>query len=86
MSELVPTPEPPDDTPLERVRFPSRIRNVFSVAGLRTVGQVRETSDPTPLSFPDLGPGSVAHIRKALGPFTKVARTNAVLEAKEDEP
>jgi DNA-directed RNA polymerase alpha subunit len=67
MSELAPTPELPDDTPIERVRFPTRIRNVLDVAGLRTVGDVREISDDTLLGFQDIGKGSVAYLRETLG-------------------
>jgi DNA-directed RNA polymerase alpha subunit len=67
MSELAPTPELPDDTPIERVRFPTRIRNVLDIAGLRTVGDVREISDDTLLSFQDVGKGSVAYLRETLG-------------------
>ena len=62
-----PTPELPDDTPVDRVRFPTRIHNVLTAAGLKTVGEVRETTDETLLSFQDLGPDSVAHLRKTLG-------------------
>jgi DNA-directed RNA polymerase alpha subunit len=62
-----PTPELPDDTPVDRVRFPTRIQNVLVTAGLKTVGEVRETADKTLLSFQDLGPGSVTHIREMLG-------------------
>jgi DNA-directed RNA polymerase alpha subunit len=61
-----PTPELPDDTPIEDIRFPTRIWNVL-VAGLKTVGEVRETADETLLSFPNLGPDSLAQIRKTLG-------------------
>jgi hypothetical protein len=32
----------------------------------KTVGEVRETSDEILLSFPDLGEGSVAHLRETL--------------------
>ena len=67
MSELAPTPELPDDTPIERVRFPTRIRNLLDAAGLKTVGDVREISDDTLLSFQDIGKGSVAHLRETLG-------------------
>jgi DNA-directed RNA polymerase alpha subunit len=69
MSErhLVPTPELPDDTPIEDVRFPTRIRNVLAAAGLKTVGEVRETADETLLSFQDFGPGSIARLRETLG-------------------
>ena len=64
---LDPTPQLPDDTPIDRVRFPARIHNVLVAAGLQTVGEVRETSDEALLSFPDLGKGSVAHLRETLG-------------------
>jgi hypothetical protein len=33
---LDPTPELPDDTPIDRVRFPARIQNVLVAAGLKT--------------------------------------------------
>ena len=60
---LDPTPELPDDTPISDVEFPARIRNVLAAAGLKTVGEVRETSDEILLSFQDLGKASVAHLR-----------------------
>jgi len=62
-----PAPELPDDTPIENVRFSTRIRNALDAAGLKTVGEVRETPDATLLTFQDLGPGSVAHLRETLG-------------------
>jgi DNA-directed RNA polymerase alpha subunit len=64
---LDPTPELPNDTPIDRVRFPARIQNVLVAAGLKTVGEIRETSDETLLSFQDFGKGSVAHLRETLG-------------------
>ena len=64
---LDPTPELPDDTMIQDVRFATRIRNALNAAGLKTVGEVRETSDATLLSLQDLGPGSVAHLRETLG-------------------
>jgi DNA-directed RNA polymerase alpha subunit len=64
---LDPTPELPDDTPISDVEFPARIRNVLAAAGLKTVGEVRETSDKILLSFQDLGKASVAHLRETLG-------------------
>jgi DNA-directed RNA polymerase alpha subunit len=67
MSEFDPTPELPDDTSIDRVRLPTRIRNVLDAAGLKTVGEVREISDDTLLSFQDFGRGSVAFLRKTLG-------------------
>ena len=62
-----PTPELPDDTPISQVELPTRILNVLTAAGLRTVGEVREASDKMLLSLPDLGPASVAHLRDTLG-------------------
>jgi DNA-directed RNA polymerase alpha subunit len=64
---LYPAPELPDDTTLENVRFSTRIRNAITAAGWKTVGEVREVSDATLLSLPDVGPGSVAHLRETLG-------------------
>ena len=61
-----PTPVLPDETPIDRVRFPTRIHNVLAAAGLKTVGEVRETADETLLSFQNLGPDSVTHLRKTL--------------------
>jgi DNA-directed RNA polymerase alpha subunit len=62
-----PRPELPDDTPIDSVRLPARIHNVLAAAGLKTVGEVREISDETLLSFQDLGQGSVDHLRKSFG-------------------
>jgi DNA-directed RNA polymerase alpha subunit len=64
---LDPMPELPDDTPIDAVNFPTRILNVLTHAGLKTVGQVRETSDEVLISLPDFGRGSVAHLRETLG-------------------
>src|ERR1700730_11425944 len=64
---IEPTPELPDDTQLDNVELPARIRNVLTAAGLKTVGEVREISDETLLSFQDLGTASVAHLRETLG-------------------
>lgn len=64
---LDPTPELPDDTMIQDVRFATRIRNALNAAGLKTVGEVRETSDATLLSLQDLGHSSVAHLRETLG-------------------
>lgn len=67
MSELEPTPELPDDTPIREVRFPTRIRNALYATGLKTVGEVREMSDEALLTLPDFGKTSVAQLRDALG-------------------
>jgi hypothetical protein len=46
-----PTPELPDDTPIDCVRFPTRIRNVLTGSGMKTVGEVRETTNETLLTY-----------------------------------
>jgi DNA-directed RNA polymerase alpha subunit len=62
-----PAPELPDDTPIDNVRFATRIRTAVTAAGWKTVGEIREASDATLLSLQDLGKGSVAHLRETLG-------------------
>jgi DNA-directed RNA polymerase alpha subunit len=64
---LYPTPELPDDTPIDHVRFAPRIRNVLNAAGIKTVGEIRTTSDKTLLSLQNIGRGSVTHLRETLG-------------------
>ena len=64
---LYPAPELPDDTPIPKVRFSTRIRNALTAAGLKTVGEIREASDVTLLGLQDLGKGSVSHLRVSLG-------------------
>ena len=41
------TTDLPDETPIEAVRFPTRIFNALSLAGLRTLGEIRESTDKT---------------------------------------
>lgn len=67
MTIIEPTPELPDDTPLESVRVAMRIRNVLTAAGMKTVGEVRETPDRSLLSLPELGKGSLTYLRQQLG-------------------
>jgi DNA-directed RNA polymerase alpha subunit len=57
----------PDDTPIENVRFSTRIRNAVTAVGWKTVGEIREASDATLLGLQDLGPGSVTSLRETLG-------------------
>ena len=64
---LYPAPELPDDTPVENVRFATRIRKALHAAGMKTIGDVREVSDAALLSLPDFGSGSLSHLREALG-------------------
>ena len=64
---LDPTPELPDDTLISDVKLSTRIRNALTVAGLKTVGEVREASDATLLSLQDRGQGSLTQLRVTLG-------------------
>jgi hypothetical protein len=64
---LYPAPELPDNTPIDNVRFSTRIRNAVAAAGWKTVGEIREASDETLLSLQDLGKGSISHLRETLG-------------------
>ena len=64
---LGPTPELPDDTPIEMLDIAPRIQQILKAAGLKTIGEVRETADDVLLSFPNFGPGSVAFLRETLG-------------------
>jgi DNA-directed RNA polymerase alpha subunit len=64
---LYPAVELPDSTPVDNVRFNTRIRNVLNAASLKTIGEIREASDAWLLALQDLGKGSVAHLRETLG-------------------
>ena len=64
-------PELPDDTLIELVRLPTRIRNGIEFAGLKTVGEVREVADATLASIPNLGPGSIKWLRVKLGQMAR---------------
>src|ERR1700682_607829 len=63
---LYPAPELPDGTPIENVRFSTRIRNAVTAVGWKTVGEIREASDATLLGLRDLGPGSVTSLHETL--------------------
>jgi DNA-directed RNA polymerase alpha subunit len=60
-------PALPADTLIEMVRLPTRIRNATNYAGLKTIGDLRDTTDETFASIPNLGPGSVKWLRARLG-------------------
>jgi DNA-directed RNA polymerase alpha subunit len=57
----------PDDTPIDRVQFPTRIHKALAAAGLKTIGEIRETSNEKLLDLQDLGSGSVSYLREAVG-------------------
>lgn len=65
--KLSATPELPDDILIDQLDLPPRIERVLQSQGVKTVGEVRETTDEVLRSFPDLGRGSVKFLRKVLG-------------------
>jgi DNA-directed RNA polymerase alpha subunit len=65
--DIDPAPELPDETPIDRVRLPTRIRTALNDADLKTIGEIREASDDTLLSFQNLGHVSLAYLRRTLG-------------------
>src|SRR5260370_3395510 len=48
---LYPAPELPDDTPVEKVPFATRVRKALMAAGMKTIGQERAPSCDSVLSF-----------------------------------
>ena len=62
-----PTPELPDDTSIDRVRFPTRIYNLLVAADVKTIGEIRTISDAELLAFQDCGASTVSYLRKTLG-------------------
>jgi len=66
MSELEPTPELPDDTPIREVHL-ARIKDALFATDFKNVGEVREISDEKLLALPDFGKASVAQLRETLG-------------------
>jgi DNA-directed RNA polymerase alpha subunit len=53
-----PAPGIPDETPIVNVRFSSRITNALNAADVKTVGEIRQASDATLLSYQDFGASS----------------------------
>ena len=64
---VMPTPQLPDDTPIDKLRLTTRMREALRAEGLKTVGEIREKFDRQLLGIRDLGTGSIAHLRASLG-------------------
>jgi DNA-directed RNA polymerase alpha subunit len=62
-----PSPELPDDVPIASVELPPKVQRALTVAGLRTIGKIREMPDTEILRIQDLGESSLALLRKTLG-------------------
>jgi DNA-directed RNA polymerase alpha subunit len=78
---VMPTPQLPDDTPIDKLRLTTRIRAALRAEGIKTVGEIREKSDQQLLTIRDLGSGSVVHLRAALG----VASVHGVRQAESSD-
>ena len=62
-----PLPDLPDDTLIEMVRLPTIVRNALISAGLKTIGDIRTTTDRELLGMRRLGKGTVTSLRRTLG-------------------
>ena len=67
MTSYDPDPNLPDDVSIGQVQLPPSIKRALVAAGLKTVGDVRKTSDAMLLSIQNLGQNSVTRLRKELG-------------------
>jgi Bacterial RNA polymerase, alpha chain C terminal domain len=67
MTSYYPDPNLLDDVSIDQVRLLPNIKRALVAAGLKTVGDVRETSDAMLLSFQNLGQSSVTRLRNELG-------------------
>lgn len=63
---LYPTPELPDEIPIEQIRLPKHVRHTLSDAGLKTVGDVRRAATET-LRELHMNRGAVEYLRATLG-------------------
>lgn len=62
-----PDPNLPDGISIKQVKLLPGIKRALIAAGLKTVGDVRRTSDPMLLSIQNLGRNSVTRLRNELG-------------------
>lgn len=57
----------PDATRLSDLLLSTRIMNALLDGGITTIGEVRDASDTTLLSFQGLGMGTLQYLRLSLG-------------------
>jgi DNA-directed RNA polymerase alpha subunit len=62
-----PAPDLPDDILIEKVRFPTIIRNALFTARLETIGDIRALSDDELTRVRMIGKGYLAYLRRTLG-------------------
>jgi hypothetical protein len=61
-----PIPSLPHDTLIEMVRFSPLIHRALKAAGLKTIGEIRATSDDKLRLMRGIGTGSLAYLRKTI--------------------
>jgi DNA-directed RNA polymerase alpha subunit len=64
---IEPSPDIPDGTKIEDIRLPTRLKNALAVAGLKTVGELRGTSDANLFRLRNVGLESFNFLRQTLG-------------------
>ena len=74
MTSYDPEPNLPDGVSIDQVRLRPSIKRALVAAGLKTVGDVRKTSDVVLLSIQNLGKSSVTRLRNELGHRDRVTR------------
>ena len=71
------SPELSNDTPVEMVRFPMRIRKAVAYAGWKTIGDVRNATEEKLTGIPNLGSDSIQWLHKSLGGRCSTDRRHA---------
>ena len=74
MTSYDPDPDLPDHVSIDKVQLPPRVKRALVAAGLKTVGDVRKTSDLVLLSIQNLGKKTVPRLRSELGRRDRVTR------------
>jgi len=64
---IAPTPELPDEMPIEKLQLTTRVYRALSVEGIKTVGEIREKSDGYLLELPESWQTLHEHLRITLG-------------------
>ena len=67
MTSHDPDPNLPDDVSINQVRLRPSTKRALIAAGLKTVGDVRKTSDAVLFSIQNLGKKTVKRLRNELG-------------------
>jgi DNA-directed RNA polymerase alpha subunit len=74
MTKRDPGPNLPDGVPIDQVRLRPFIKRALAAAGLKTLGDVRKSSDAVLLSIQNLGQGSLTRLRNVLGRRDRMTR------------